>query len=179
MNEATKTILPTELFGFVENAEARVKLMESSARITKAFSELLSGYSLSAEEVLNDVVHVSNYTGLVTVEDINFYSYCEHHFAPFFGVASVTYEPAEIITGLGKLVRLVRDVHGRRLQIQEMMTKDIADDVMRVLHAKGVLVVTKAKHMCMCSRGPKDDTAITTVKYGCGTLTAEATKISN
>jgi GTP cyclohydrolase I len=120
--------------------------------------------------VLNDVIRVENYSGLVCVDEINFYSFCEHHFAPFFGTAAVTYHPNRIITGLGKLVRLVRDVHARRLQIQEVMTKEIADDLMRVLDAKGAYIVTRAKHLCMCSRGPKDDTAMTTVTYGCGTL---------
>ncbi len=170
MTKRSKIASNDGLFGFIENDEARTKLLNSEDRIRRAFKELLSGYDLKAEDVLNDVVHVDNYTGLITVEDINFYSFCEHHFAPFFGTASVTYEPGEIITGLGKIVRLVHDVHGRRLQIQETMTQHIAEDMKRVLGAKGVFVVTKAKHLCMCSRGPKDDTVSTTVTYGCGSL---------
>ena len=160
----------TQLFSFISDGRVREKLQMSEGRIRRAFEELFSGYSLRAEDVLKEVVRVKDYTGIVRVEKINFYSFCEHHFAPFFGKASVAYEPNEIITGLGKLVRLVRDVHGRRLQIQELMTRDIADDLMRVLGAKGAFVVTEARHLCMCSRGPKDDTAVTTVKYGCGTL---------
>ena len=163
-------IAEEELFGFIENERARKKLKGSEQRIRKSFQELLSGYGLRAEDVLNEVVRVSGYTGLVCVQDINFYSFCEHHFAPFFGTASVTYEPGKIITGLGKIIRLVRDVHSRRLQIQEMMTKEIAEDIMRVLGAKGALVETTAKHLCTCSRGPKDDTAMATVVYGCGSL---------
>ncbi|MBN8283079.1 GTP cyclohydrolase I [Zoogloea sp.] len=159
------------LFGFITDEHIRQKLAVSEDRIRRSFKELFSGYGLRAEDVLNDVIHVSNYTGLVTVADINFYSFCEHHFAPFLGTASVTYEPAEIITGLGKIIRLVRDVHGRRLQIQEILTRDIAEDIMRVLGAKGVFVETQAKHLCTCSRGPKDDTATTKVVYGCGSLT--------
>lgn len=159
-----------ELFSFISNADVRARLHQSEDRIRRAFNELFSGYQLKAEDVLNEVVTVTDYSGIVTVEKINFYSFCEHHFAPFFGTASVSYEPRETITGLGKIVRLVHDVHARRLQIQEIMTKDIADDVMRVLGAKGAFVVTEARHLCMCSRGPKDDTASTTVKYGCGTL---------
>lgn len=157
-------------FSFISDERVRDKLRASEDRIRRAFDELFSGYALRAEDVLNDVVSVTDYTGVVRVDNINFYSFCEHHFAPFFGTASVTYEPHEIITGLGKLVRLVRDVHGRRLQIQEIMTRDIAEDLMRVLGARGAFVVTEARHLCMCSRGPKDDTAVTTVKYGCGTL---------
>jgi GTP cyclohydrolase I len=163
-----------ELFSFISDTADRAKLQLSEDRIRRAFNELFSGYKLQAEDVLNEVVKVTDYSGVVTVEKINFYSFCEHHFAPFFGTASVSYEPKEIITGLGKIVRLVHDVHARRLQIQEIMTKDIAEDMMRVLDAKGALVVTEAKHMCMCSRGPSDDTAITTVRYACGTLKDKA-----
>lgn len=159
-----------DLFSFIEDEHVREKLRASEDRIRRSFQELFSGYALRAEDVLNDVVRVKDYTGIVRVANINFYSFCEHHFAPFFGTASVSYEPGEIITGLGKIVRLVHDVHARRLQIQEVMTKDIAEDLMRVLRAKGAFVITEAKHLCMCSRGPKDDTAVTTVEYGCGTL---------
>lgn len=157
-------------FGFIENAQAREKLLSSEDRIRRSFNELFSGYGLHAEDVLNEIVEVEDYKGLIVVDGISFYSYCEHHFAPFFGLASVTYQPGRVITGLGKIVRLVRDVHARRLQIQELMTRDIAEDIMRVLGAKGVLVETRAKHLCVCSRGPKDDTAETIVQYGSGTL---------
>ena len=158
------------LFSFIEDEKVRKKLLNSEQRIRKSFNELFSGYSLKADDVLNNVVTVSNYTGIVKVENINFYSYCEHHFAPFFGKADVYYEPDKIITGLGKIVRLVKDVHARRLQIQEIMTKDIAEDMLRVLKAKGVFVETRAKHLCICSRGPSDDTSETVVTYGCGSL---------
>jgi GTP cyclohydrolase I len=131
---------------------------------------MFSGYNLNAEDVLNDVVHVSNYRGIVEVRNINFYSVCEHHFAPFFGTADVYYQPYEIVTGIGKIVRLVHDVHARRLQIQEVMTQMIAEDMMRVLKCKGVFVKTIAKHLCICSRGPKDNNSDTTVTYGLGTL---------
>lgn len=160
-----------QLFSFIESDEVRSKLQLSKPRIIRAFNEQFSGYALRAEDVLNDVVHVEDYTGIVEVMDINFYSFCEHHFAPFFGKADVYYQPGKIITGLGKIVRLVRDVHGRRLQIQEIMTQDIAADIMNVLGAKGVLVETRAKHLCICGRGPKDDTSETVVRYALGSLT--------
>ena len=159
-----------QLFSFINNEEVRRKLQLSEHRIRKSYDEMFSGYSLKAEDVLNDVVHVSNYTGIVEMKNINFYTMCEHHFAPFFGTANVYYEPNEIITGLGKIVRLVHDVHARRLQIQELMTKEIADDMMRVLKCKGVFVETSAKHLCICSRGVGDDTAETKVTYGLGSL---------
>ncbi len=168
-----------QVFSFVTDEHVRQKLILSADRIRRSFDEMFSGYQLKAEDVLNDVVHVEEYTGVVRIDDINFYSVCEHHFAPFFGTVSVTYQPGTIITGLGKIVRLVRDVHGRRLQIQETMTRDIAIDIMRVLGARGVRVVSRARHLCMCCRGPKDDTAMTTVDYGCGTLTLSALEVSN
>lgn len=158
------------LIACISNPVVRAKLEASRTRISRAYDEIFSGYALRAEDVLNDVVHVNAFTGVVTVDDIRFYSMCEHHFLPFFGVASVTYQPREIITGLGKIARLVRDVHGRRLQIQELMTRDIAQDISRVLAAEGVFVRTRAKHLCMCSRGPGDDTAETEVLYGIGSL---------
>lgn len=157
-------------FGFINNEEVNKKLLLSESRIRRSFDELFSGYALKAEDVLNETVKVKNYSGIVEMRNISFYSYCEHHFIPFFGTCSVFYQPGEIITGLGKIVRLVRDVHSRRLQIQEIMTKDIAEDMMRVLNCKGVFVETTAKHLCICSRGPGDDTATTKVTYGLGTL---------
>lgn len=155
---------------WLENSEVRSRLEASEGRIRKSFGVLFSGYNLKAEDVLNEVVHVKQYEGTVSVHSISFYTFCEHHFAPFYGTAEVVYEPDRIITGLGKIVRLVRDVHARRLQIQEIMTRDIALDIMRVLKARGVFVKTTAKHLCICSRGPSDDNAESTVIYACGTL---------
>lgn len=158
------------LFSFIENEKVREKLQASEGRIRKSYNELFSGYALTADDVLNDVVHVKDYNGIVEMKNIQFYSMCEHHFAPFFGSCEIYYQPNEIITGLGKLVRLVKDVHGRRLQIQELMTQDICKDVMRLLNAKGCFVRTRAKHLCICSRGPQDDLAETVCTYSEGTL---------
>lgn len=161
-----------DLFGFIEDPKVVGKLMKSETRIRKAYKELFSGYNLKAEDVLNEVVHVKNYPGVIIVHDINYYSFCEHHFLPFFGKARVCYQPGEIITGLGKIIRLVRDVHARRLQIQELMTRDIALDIINVLGARGVYVTTTAKHLCTCSRGPGDDSSETIVRLGLGSLAA-------
>lgn len=158
------------LFSFVENETVREKLQQSEHRIRKSYNELFSGYALKAEDVLNDVIHVDEYNGIVEMRNIQFYSMCEHHFAPFFGSCDIYYQPKTIITGLGKLVRLVKDVHSKRLQIQEIMTQDICKDVMRVLDAKGCYVRTQAKHLCICSRGPQDDVAETVCTYAEGTL---------
>lgn len=158
------------LFSFVEDETVREKLLKSEDRIRRSYNEMFSGYALKAEDVLNDVLHVQDYNGIIEMKNINFYTFCEHHFAPFFGTCNVYYQPKEIITGLGKIVRLVKDVHARRLQIQEIFNKDIAEDMMRVLDAKGVYVESTAKHMCICSRGPSDDSTETKVTYGVGSL---------
>ncbi len=152
----------------IDNEDATQILRESEERIQKYLSQSFSGYGLKAEDILNDVAHVEGYSGTVNVRDISFYTYCGHHFAPFLGTASVVYKPKKIITGLGKIVRLVRDVHAKRLQMQELMTKDIAQDIHRVLGAEAVFVETKARHLCMCSRGPSDDNAETVCTYSIG-----------
>lgn len=157
-------------FSFIPNEDVRRMLLPSLERISKAYGQLFSGYSLIAEDILNETVRVENYPGTVTVENISFYTMCEHHFLPFFGQASVTYRPRRVITGLGKIVRLVRDVHARRLQIQEIMARDICQDMMRVLDAEGCRVTLRARHLCICSRGPDDDTSITEVVYEEGNL---------
>ncbi len=164
-----------DLFDFHNGRLVERKLLGSKARICAAYSELFSGYDKKAEDVLNETVKVKSYSGIVSMRDIQFYTFCEHHFVPFFGSADVAYQPKGTITGLGKIVRLVRDVHARRLQIQELMTKDIAEDLMQVLDAKGAFVVTRAKHLCICSRGPSDDRAWTEVSYGIGTLKGRST----
>jgi len=157
-------------FGFITDEHVRSELLPSYDRISRAYDELFSGYRLSAEDVLNETLRVDSYEGVVTVDRISFYTFCQHHFLPFFGEASVSYHPGPIITGIGKIVRLVRDVHARRLQIQETMARDICDDMTRVLGAKGVRVELRARHLCMCSRGPSDDNAETAVVYATGTL---------
>ena len=155
-------------FGFIPNEEVRTALEPSFDRISRAYGELFSGYALRADDVLNETLRVNDYTGWVTVDKIAFYTFCQHHFLPFFGEASVSYLPGEIITGLGKIVRLVRDVHARRLQIQETMARDICEDMTRVLGARGAKVTLRAKHLCMCSRGPGDDNTETEVTYAMG-----------
>jgi GTP cyclohydrolase I len=159
-----------EIFEFEHGPEVVERIVASGDRIKNAFAELFSGYGKRAEDVLNETIRTQNYSGLVVMRDVSFYTFCEHHFLPFYGTADIAYEPGEIITGLGKLVRLVREVHAARLQIQEVMTRNIAEDIMRVLGARGAFVATRAKHLCICSRGPSDDGAWTEVQYGVGTL---------
>jgi GTP cyclohydrolase IA len=128
-------------------------LRETPARVARAYAEQFSGLSQHAEDVLGTVFD-ADHDELILVRDIEVYSTCEHHLVPFFGVAHVAYIPNEKgqITGLSKLARLV-DVYARRPQVQERMTSQIADALMRVLEPRGALVVIEAEHLCMSMRG--------------------------
>ena len=128
-------------------------LADTPARVARAYAEQFSGLSQRPEDVLGTVFD-ADHDELILVRDIEVYSTCEHHLVPFFGTAHVAYIPNEKgqITGLSKLARLV-DVYARRPQIQERMTSQIADALMRVLEPRGALVVIEAEHLCMSMRG--------------------------
>ena len=128
-------------------------LADTPARVARAYAEQFSGLSQHPEDVLGTVFD-ADYDELILVRDIEVYSTCEHHLVPFIGRAHVAYIPNEKgqITGLSKLARLV-DVYARRPQVQERMTSQIADALMRVLEPRGALVVIEAEHLCMSMRG--------------------------
>lgn len=143
---------------------------ECEDRIVRAYKELLSGYNEDPSKILKTTRPVDDiHHGSVTIGDINYYSMCAHHFLPFFGKVSITYLPGKKIIGLGKFPRLV-GIYSKRFQIQEDLVKDIAEEIMNSGEARGVSVVSTGRHMCMCSRGPSDDTVITTTTYALGTL---------
>lgn len=139
--------------------EKRDGLQETPFRVTKAFLEYTQGYHENPKEHLEKTFEVEH-QDLVLVKDIEFYSMCEHHFAPFFGVAHVAYIPRNKITGLSKFARVV-DGYAKRFQVQERLTNEIKEAVQDVLDPLGVMVVIEAKHMCMCGRGVKKATAST------------------
>jgi GTP cyclohydrolase IA len=139
-------------------------------RIVRAYRQLLSGYDADTTAILNTTRAVAGeHKGVVTIKDINFYSLCAHHFLPFFGTVDICYQPGTRIIGLGKFPRLV-DAFARRFQIQEDLVREIAEEVMGSGGAKGVLVRSRARHLCMCSRGPGDDTVVTETSYECGDM---------
>ncbi|MEZ0068857.1 GTP cyclohydrolase I [Streptacidiphilus sp. MAP12-20] len=131
----------------------REGLRDTPARVARAYREIFAGLYQEPEDVLTTVFDLGH-DELVLVKDIELVSCCEHHLLPFHGVAHVGYIPAESgkITGLSKLARLV-DVFARRPQVQERLTTQIADSLMRILEARGVIVVIEAEHMCMSVRG--------------------------
>jgi GTP cyclohydrolase I len=128
-------------------------LLDTPARVARAYAEQFSGLAQRPEDVLTTVFD-ADHDELILVRDIEIYSTCEHHLVPFFGFAHVGYIPNEKgqITGLSKLARLV-DVYARRPQVQERMTSQIADALMSVLEPRGALVVIEAEHLCMSMRG--------------------------
>lgn len=137
----------------------REGLQETPYRVVKAFLEYTGGYREDPAEHLRKTFDVEH-DELVLVKDIQFHSLCEHHFAPFFGVAHVGYIPKNKITGLSKVARMV-DGFARRFQVQERMTNQIADSIERELQPQGVMVVIQGKHMCMCGRGIKKTSSST------------------
>lgn len=142
------------LYAMGEDPE-REGLKETPARVARAYEELTAGLRQSAEEVLTTTFDLGH-DELVLVRDIELWSMCEHHLVPFTGVAHVGYIPDDSgkITGLSKLARLV-DVYAKRPQVQERLTTQIADSLMEILQARGVIVVIEAEHLCMTMRGVK------------------------
>ena len=134
-----------------EDAE-RDGLVRTPERVAKSLEFLTSGYSQDVEEVLNGALFSVDYSEMVIVKDIDFYSLCEHHLLPFFGKCHIAYLPRDRVVGLSKIPRLV-NVFSRRLQIQERLTNQIAQVIEDTLHPLGVGVVVEATHLCMLMRG--------------------------
>jgi GTP cyclohydrolase I len=147
----------------------REGLLDTPKRVAKAFKEFYSGYHDDPKDVLNKIfAEVEGYDDIVLVRDIPFYSHCEHHMVPFYGMAHIAYYPTKGVVGLSKLARLV-EVYARRLQTQETMTSQIATAMVEALEPRGVAVMIEAEHMCMSMRGVQ--------KAGAMTLTTQFTGV--
>ena len=127
-------------------------ILKTPQRAAKALQFLTQGYHQNVKEVLNDAIFDEEYDEMVIVKDIEFYSLCEHHILPFFGKCHVGYIPRKKIVGLSKIPRIV-DMFARRLQVQERLTKEIAEALQEILNPAGVAVVMEAQHLCMMVRG--------------------------
>ena len=143
----------------------REGLLNTPERAAKAFSFLTQGYHQDLVEITNNAIFPTDNNELVMVKNIEFYSMCEHHMLPFYGVAHVAYLPDGKVIGLSKMARIV-DMYARRLQIQENLTRQIAQAVMDMTGAKGAAVVMDAAHMCMMMRGVgKQESTTRTVSF--------------
>lgn len=150
-----------------ENPE-REGLKDTPDRIARMYDELLAGYYVDPIALVNDALFDVEYDEMVVVKDIEFFSMCEHHMLPFFGRAHVAYAPTHKVIGLSKIPRIV-EMYARRLQVQERMTRQIAELIQQLLRPYGVAVVIEAAHMCSMMRGVKKDQArmVTSSMLGC------------
>jgi GTP cyclohydrolase I len=140
------------LLTYVGEDPDRPGLRDTPRRVAQSLAFLTSGYQVNVDDILGRALFEERYDELVLVRNISFYSLCEHHLLPFFGLAHVGYLPQGRIIGLSKLPRLV-DAYARRLQVQERMTSEIADALQRHLEPRGVAVVLEADHLCSMMRG--------------------------
>lgn len=150
----------------------REGLVDTPKRAAKAFEFLNNGYNKTLEEILNGAIFEADTEDMVIIKDIELYSLCEHHLLPFVGKCHIAYLPQGKVLGLSKLARIV-DMYARRLQIQEKLTKQIADAVDTAVGAKGVAVVIEAKHMCMMMRGVEKQNSVMTTSVMTGIFRKE------
>ena len=145
----------------------REGLARTPARVEQALRFLTGGYDANIDDVLNDALFTVDYSEMVIVKDIDFYSLCEHHLLPFFGKCHIAYIPRGKVIGLSKIPRLV-EVYARRLQLQERLTSQIADTIKKKIQPLGVAVVVEATHLCMAMRGveKQNSFAITSAMLG-------------
>ena len=165
-----------ELLAAIGEDPSREGLRETPARVARAFEEMTAGMRRSADDVLATTFDLGH-NELVLVKDIEVWSICEHHLVPFTGLASVGYIPSEdgCITGLSKLAHLV-DVFARRPQVQERLTTQVADALMRILTPRGAIVVIECEHLCMTMRGVRKPGSKTVTSAVRGQLRNAATR---
>ena len=164
-----------DILGLLGEDPDREGLQKTPMRVAKAMQVLTQGYQMDAHEVLRQALFKEDYSQMVIVKDIDFFSLCEHHMLPFYGKAHVAYIPNGYITGLSKIARVV-DIYSHRLQVQERMTLQIKEAIEQTLHPLGVMVVVEAKHMCMQMRGVEKQNSITTTSDFSGAFNQAKTR---
>ena len=151
----------------------REGLVKTPERVEKAWKYLMRGYNQNLEEVVNGAVFQAESDDMIIVRNIEFFSMCEHHMLPFFGRCYVGYIPNKKILGVSKIARIV-DMFARRLQIQERLTRQIADSILDCIDAEGVGVVCEAQHLCMQMRGVEKQHSVMTTSAMLGSFRNEA-----
>ena len=164
-----------DILGLLGENPQREGLLKTPMRVAKAMQFLTQGYEQDAHEVLRQALFKEDYSQMVIVKDIDFFSLCEHHMLPFYGKAHVAYIPNGYITGLSKIARVV-DIFSHRLQVQERMTLQIKQCIQETLHPLGVMVVVEARHMCMQMRGVEKQNSITTTSDFSGAFNQAKTR---
>ncbi len=147
-----------DVLRFIGEDPAREGLIKTPERMVRSWEKLFGGYKQKPEEILRVVFQDKDYNEMVILDNIEFYSTCEHHFLPFFGKIHIGYVPNKKVVGVSKLARLV-EIYARRLQIQERLVLQIADDIKKYLEPKGCIVIAEAQHFCMTSRGVEKQNA--------------------
>ena len=148
------------IIGLLGEDVTREGLVKTPLRVAKAMQKLTCGYSMDPKQVLMQAMFKEDYSQMVIVKDIDFFSLCEHHMLPMYGKVHVAYIPNGYITGLSKIPRVV-DIFSHRLQVQERLTTQIKECIQETLHPLGVMVVVEAKHMCMQMRGVEKQNSVT------------------
>ena len=164
-----------QILGLLGEDVEREGLVKTPQRVARAMQTLTRGYRMDPKAVLNSAKFKEDYSQMVIVKNIDFYSLCEHHMLPFFGKVHVAYIPNGYITGLSKVARVV-DIFSHRLQVQERMTLQIKECIQETLNPLGVMVVVEAQHMCMQMRGIEKQNSVTTTSDFTGVFNQAKTR---
>jgi GTP cyclohydrolase I len=166
--DASLSELVQEMIARLGEDTSREGLRRTPERVEKALQFLTKGYNDDPEQLLKSALFTVTYDEMVIVKDIEMFSLCEHHMLPFFGKVHVAYIPNGRVIGLSKLPRLV-EIFARRLQVQERLTTEIAETLMKIVQPQGVGVVVEARHLCMMMRGveKQHSATVTSAMFGC------------
>jgi GTP cyclohydrolase I len=162
-----------QLLGSLGEDPSREGLRDTPKRVEKAYKFLTSGYEVDIHALINNALFTVDYSEMVIVKDIDFYSLCEHHMLPFFGKCHVAYLPSEKVIGLSKIPRIV-DAFSRRLQVQERLTNQIAEIILDTINPLGVGVVMEGTHLCMAMRGVEKQNSYAVTSAMLGTFRTDA-----
>jgi GTP cyclohydrolase I len=162
-----------QLLGRLGEDPSREGLRDTPKRVEKAYKFLTGGYDVDMHALINNALFTVDYSEMVIVKDIDFYSLCEHHLLPFFGKCHVAYLPSEKVIGLSKIPRIV-DAFSRRLQVQERLTNQIAEIILDTIKPLGVGVVMEGTHLCMAMRGVEKQNSYAVTSAMLGTFRTDA-----